>query len=54
MGSITACCNEIGDPVECGKNTHVKVTYVPRPDNLTQTMTGTDGKNANKVRLIAA
>ena len=54
VGSITACCNENGDPVECGKNTHVKVTYVPRPDNLTQTMTGTVGKNANNVRLIAA
>ena len=54
VGKILDCCNEQGNHVDCGKNTHVKVSYVPRPDNLSQTLLRKTGKNANNVRLITA
>ena len=54
VGTITECCDEKGNKKNCGENTHVKVKYVPRPDNLKQTLLRTQGNNANNVRLITA
>ena len=54
VGKIKACCDEKGNNANCGNNTHVKTTYVPRPDNLSQTLLLKTGKNADNVRLINA